>query len=135
MLAALIPHDDELWFLKCKARTDRCRTGTEFDECCSSFQFVDKPDEPVAWTTQRWTVKPKTECVMPRSSSKTEDSPGDECYSVAGSQMIGVSPVVLNINRWRKQRPESITGLDLHKTSTESRQAGNCGRHRHCQRA
>ena len=63
MLGAVIPHTDEVWFLKMQGPEELvAKHKSGFDQVLRSFHFVDNKDKPVAWTTPAgWNTIPESE--------------------------------------------------------------------------
>ena len=118
MLGAVIPHDDEYWFLKLKGPEALvAKHKAEFDQVLRSFRFVDKGDKPVAWTTPTgWTTQPETEN---RYATLTFDTL-ELTITRLPRREDGVSNgVVSNINRWRRQLGlNPVIGAELSKVTT-----------------
>ena len=63
MLAAVIPHGDEVWFLKLQGPEQVISAHkSEFDQVLHSFRFLDQKDKPVAWATPTgWKTEPPSD--------------------------------------------------------------------------
>jgi hypothetical protein len=121
MLAALVPHGDEVWFLKLQGPEKVVSAHKiEFDDVLRSFRFVDNKDEPVTWTTPKgWTVQPKTQMRYATLLLDNKDAPLELSITQLPRPPDG-GWVVNNVNRWRKQLGlNPVTGMDLHKVTTE----------------
>ncbi|CAN5285656.1 hypothetical protein BH10PLA2_BH10PLA2_34340 [soil metagenome] len=118
MLAAVIPHDDENWYLKLQGpEAVVAAHKAEFDEVLRTFHFVDKKDQPAEWTTPKgWKKLPATERRYATLELEDEKNP----LQITVTMLPGGGMVVPNINRWRKQLGLNwITAMDLPRVSTE----------------
>jgi hypothetical protein len=118
MLAAIIPHDDENWFLKLQGpEAVVAAHKAEFDEVLRTFHFVDKKDQPAEWTTPKgWKKLPATKGRYATLELEDEKNP----LQMTVTMLPGGGMVVPNINRWRKQLGLNwITAMDLPRFSTE----------------
>lgn len=117
MLGAVIPHGDEVWFLKLQGPEKLVAAHkTEFDGVLKSFRFVDQKDKPVAWTTPKgWTAQPETENRYATLVFDNKETP----LELTITRLPGGGNVVANVNRWRNQLSlNPVTYRDLPKVTT-----------------
>jgi hypothetical protein len=118
MLGAVIPHDDDYWFLKLKGPEALvAKHKADFDQVLRSFRFLDQQDKPVAWTTPTgWSTQPETEN---RYATLTCDTLELTITVLRPRPDPMMSAVVSNINRWRRQLGlNPIIGTELPQVST-----------------
>ena len=118
MLAAIIPHDDEYWFLKLKGPEALvAKHKADFDQVLHSFRFLDQGAKPVAWITPTgWATQPETEN---RYATLTCDTLELTITRLGHREDPLTSGIVTNINRWRKQLGlNPVIGTELPKVST-----------------
>jgi hypothetical protein len=118
MLAAVIPHDDENWFLKLQGPEQAVTAHkAEFDEVLRTFHFVDKKNEPAEWTTPKgWTRRPQTEQRYATLELDDQNTP----LEISVTRLAGGGMIVPNVNRWRKQLGlNPVAAMDLHKVTTQ----------------
>jgi hypothetical protein len=122
MLAAVIPHGDEVWFLKMQGPDQLIMAHkAEFDQVLRSFRFLEQKDKendkPVSWTTPPgWKTEPPTKMRYATLVLNTKDASLD----LSITRLPGGGNVVANINRWRKQLGlNPIAAIDLPKVTTQ----------------
>ncbi len=118
MLAAVIPHGDEVWFLKMQAPEQIASAHkAEFDQVLHSFRFLDQKDKPVAWTTPPgWKTEPPSKM---RYATLVLDVK-DATLELSITRLPGGGNVVANINRWRQQLGlNPVVATDISKVTKQ----------------
>jgi len=118
MLGAVIPHGDEVWFLKMQGpEKDIEAHKAIFDQVLHSFHFLDQKDKPVAWVTPPgWTSQPEKQNRYATLVLDKKDTP----LELSITRLPGGGNVVANVNRWRGQLSlNPVTWADLPKVTTQ----------------
>ena len=118
MLAAIIPHDDENWYLKLQGPEQAIASHkAEFDEVLRTFHFGSNKEQPAEWTTPKgWTKSPSNE--MRYATLELDDKKTPLQMTI--TRLAGKGLMVPNVNRWRKQLGLNwVAAIDLPKVSTE----------------
>jgi hypothetical protein len=118
MLGAVIPHGDEVWFLKLQGPVkaiDAHRAA--FDQVLRSFRFVNDKDKPVAWTTPTgWTSQPESENRYATLKLDSKETP----LELTITRLPGTGNIVANVNRWRGQLSlNPVTWAAIPKVTTQ----------------
>lgn len=118
MLGAVIPHGDEVWFLKMQGPEKVIEAYKwAFDQVLRSIHFADQKDKPVTWITPPgWTSQPETQNRYATLVLDKKDTP----LEISVTRLPGGGNVVANVNRWRGQLSlNPVTWADLPRVTKQ----------------
>jgi hypothetical protein len=118
MLGAIIPHGDEVWFLKMQGPEKVIAAHkAAFDQVLRSFRFLEQKDKPVDWTTPSgWTSRPEKENRYATLVLDDKETP----LELSVTRLPGAGSVTANVNRWRNQLGlYPVTWADLPRVTTQ----------------